>query len=200
MMKKFIYSLCSLAVFAMACTQENDDRPQFALDETTINIPAAGGIKIVNITTSASWRVIFDTPWLTVDRNTGTGSCVITITAENNVSLNPRTATITIDPSPTNVPRDITVIQAGFNLLLPADAGAISGLNTNECPNTKIMLSVAPIPNANTYEWYLDGSWIISTTTPEYQATTSGAYRVAGKNNAGEGTPSPEKRITIIDC
>jgi hypothetical protein len=200
MIKKFIYyTMCGIAMLS-ACTQENDDRPRFAIDETTITLPSGGGIKTVTVTTSATWDVFTEATWLRLDRESGTGSCVITITAENNVSLESRSATITIDPSPTNVPRTITVIQAGFDLLLPSEAGAISGANSNECPNIEVLLSVAPIAGADTYEWYLDGTLIGSTTAPEYAATVSGAYVVAGKNATGEGTPGPEKRITIIDC
>jgi len=201
MIKKLIYfTLCSL-VLAMACTQESDDRPRFALDQTTINMPAEGGIKVVTITTSAHWQAsIEDAHWLSVNRMESAGDYALAITAEVNFSLDSRTATITINPSSTNLPRYITVTQAGFDVLPPEAAGEISGLSANACPESSVVLTVAPIAGAESYEWYLDGARIASTAEPEYEAAASGAYIVTGKNAAGESTPSPEKRITITVC
>jgi len=78
---------------------------------------------------------------------------------------------------------------------VPDDAPEIQGPSEGE---TSVALTVADIPNAATYAWYLDGTKISGATTTSYTATKSGKYQVAGVNSAGvEGKKSPEKQVTI---
>ena len=78
---------------------------------------------------------------------------------------------------------------------VPDDAPEIQGDSEGE---TQVVLTVADIPNAATYAWYVDGTKINGATTTTYTATKSGKYQVAGVNSVGvEGAKSPEKIVTI---
>jgi len=83
---------------------------------------------------------------------------------------------------------------------IPDDAGPISGANDNVCPEIDVLLTIDPIVNAVTYQWYKDGVAIPGATTTEYLVTASGTYNAAGVNGTGEGTWSPDHIVDIIDC
>ncbi len=90
----------------------------------------------------------------------------------------------------------ITVTQCSR----PAAAGAVLGVSTNVCPEEQVSLSVAPVNDAVSYQWYKNGSAISGATSITYNVTTSGNYSVAGVNAAGEGLRSAEKAVTIVNC
>ena len=203
MIKKLIYSVvCCLAVLAIGCTNENEDNFKLSLNQMSINLSATNpGVKTIEITTNFEWRVnIVDAPWLKIDPMSGIGNCIVTVAADDNESLNGRSTEIQVKVN--NVTKTVSVIQSGINQLPPAAAGAIQGNSYNECPYVEIELWVDPIEGAESYQWYCDGFRVEETFSPTLTITTTGsyAYIVAGKNAVGEGTPSPEKRISIVDC
>ncbi len=86
----------------------------------------------------------------------------------------------------------------------PAAAGVITG-TTAVCAGTAgVVYSVAPIANANTYQWTLPtGATIVtgagtnSITVNFASNASSGIIKVSGSNNCGMGTPSPNFNVVV---
>lgn len=57
---------------------------------------AANSTATFDITTAIGWTVASDQTWLTTDPASGTGNATITLTAEANPTITPRTATVTV--------------------------------------------------------------------------------------------------------
>lgn len=70
---------------------------------------------------------------------------------------------------------------------LPGDASAIEMAENND---GEFVLRTAPIANATSYVWYLNGVEYTSTAKPELKFSESGEYTVAGANGLGEGKQS----------
>jgi hypothetical protein len=85
-------------------------------------------------------------------------------------------------------------------LPLPADAGAITGADANDCPLKTVDLSVNAIAEALTYVWYNGNTVVDGFSGTTCTATASGEYTVAGKNAQGEGKRSPAHTVTINPC
>jgi hypothetical protein len=82
---------------------------------------------------------------------------------------------------------------------VPADAGNITG-DTSGSKGSVVSLSIGKIENAVTYKWYKDGVMVQNTASMTYDARESGAYKVAGVNNVGEGKASAEHTVTFADA
>jgi hypothetical protein len=82
----------------------------------------------------------------------------------------------------------------------PAAAGDITGADYNVCPDASVVLSIADIASATSYQWYKNTQIIPDATSTNYTVTESGSYTVAGVSNSGTGTPSPVKVVNIGPC
>lgn len=80
---------------------------------------------------------------------------------------------------------------------LPAAAGEITQAVQDD---GTVILTVAPIENAQTYRWYKDGAVVQDNSEPTYTATASGKYKVAGVNETDEGPASTEVDVTVEDA
>lgn len=83
---------------------------------------------------------------------------------------------------------------------LPEAVGIIMGENQNTCPISIVTLTIEPVDNAISYQWYKDNTLIPDATKSYYTVTESGIYTVAGVNENGPGKPSPAKEVNIIHC
>jgi hypothetical protein len=95
---------------------------------------------------------------------------------------------------------------------VPADAGAITGPEVNDCPSRTAALSVEPITGATSYQWSIayaeDDIETAITTEPAYTADFSNlfgenqavTYTVSGVNDAGLGKASPPHVVTKQAC
>jgi len=205
MRKRLIYSiLCCIAAATMvvACTHEGNEGAATTItpDKTTISFTYEGTSEPVVITTSAAWTIANATDWLTIEPTSGIGITTIFVTAANNETITARNTSLTI--SAENAPSaTISVTQSGMATTLPAEAGVITGLGTNNCPHTvSVDLTAEPITDAVSYVWYHNGTIIYNITGLTYTATETGAYTYAGVNNLGVGAPSGEKRVVIEVC
>jgi len=97
---------------------------------------------------------------------------------------------------------DCTVGAAG-PITATSNGLPVSNYGTNICPDPTVVLSVPPVTNASSYNWYLDTASSPTAVTPEpaYTVTTVGSnqiYKVAGadaENN--EGALSNSFYVTI---
>ena len=75
----------------------------------------------------------------------------------------------------------------------------ITGALFNECPELIVLLT-ASVTDAISFQWKKDGTVIEGQTTSTLIVSESGAYTVAGINEAGIGAFSVPKYVTIFDC
>jgi len=205
MRKRLIYSiLCCIAVATMvvACTHEGDEGAvTITPNKTNVSFTAESTSEPVVITTSAAWTIVNTTDWLTIEPTSGVGITTIFLTVANNETTIARNTSLTVSAEGVTTAATISVSQSGMSTTLPAQAGVITGLGSNDCPNTNtIDLTAEPISGATSYVWYHNGTIIYNITGLTYTATEGGVYTYAGKNTLGVGSPSGEKRIVIEEC
>ena len=75
----------------------------------------------------------------------------------------------------------------------------VVGAESNECPETTITLTASAV-DAISFQWKKDGVVIEGETTSTLTISESGAYTVAGVNEAGTGVFSESKNVTILKC
>jgi hypothetical protein len=157
----------------------------------------------VNLTIASDyvWEVSYDQTWVSHkvgdNEKYGQGNAVVTLTAEGRKG-DARTATITVNSAGAKKGAKsevFTITQAGT---VPADAGNVGGDTVNVYPNATARLSTAAIEGATSYEWYKDGTFLQSTDKPELDVSASGVYKVAGKDDTGEGVKSPNAVTVTI--
>jgi hypothetical protein len=81
-------------------------------------------------------------------------------------------------------------------IMLPADAGTISGPNSVRGGKT-IDLEITEIERAETYVWYKNEEVCQETSSRTLTVTDGGEYKVAGKNISGEGKASAVHFVTL---
>jgi hypothetical protein len=128
-----------------------------AVDPKTINVPAQAGSAPVSIISNTDWTVTSNQTWCTVVAS-GIGSLVINANYEENLSINPRTAILTISVS--GLPAvEVTLTQAGAAPLLSVTP-----------PNQNVS-----DPSGNTtFAVTSNTNWVVSSDQPWCTATLSG--------------------------
>ena len=87
--------------------------PTFALNPTTLNVPAAGGTPSVNVTSDKAWTLDYDNSvtWLKASPKAGTGAGTVTFTVEKNEASAPRTVVVTFKQAETEKVLQLTITQ-----------------------------------------------------------------------------------------
>lgn len=203
MKKHSLYALLFfLSALVSACTHEGENATSLSVNTDKVNIPASPQTACTfTVSAAADWTISknSEAQWLSIYPEKGVGVTTITLTATTNATTTSRSVKLKVVSAGSN--KEITVTQQNATLILPENAGPISGNSTNNCPYTAtVELSITPINGAAFYKWYCNGEVAATTTLATYAASRTGAYTVAGVNLVGEGTPSSEKRITITSC
>ncbi len=204
MKQNYIYTLLlCFATLLAACSHEGET-VKLSADPSSITIPAqVQNTYVFTVTAPTEWSISkpADANWIVIEPSKGSGITTVTVTAANNLMTNSRSTILKITSKTTNESKNVTVTQEGLPVQPPPTAAKITGNTSNNCPYTAtVELSTTPINTATSYKWYCNGEAAATTTEPVYAASKTGAYTVAGVNDAGEGTPSTEKRITITAC
>lgn len=203
-MKKYLLYIFILGFISImaACGSEEGNIITLSTDATNITLSNDNNAQQqITINTSVEWVINkpANADWLTIMPSKGKGITKVTFSALKNTSATRRTANVNIIAG--DLSKTIIVAQQALVVALPDNAGIISGENENNCPYTATVLFTIPtIARATSYLWYRNGFAIAETTEPSYAAKATGAYTVAGKNSAGIGEASQEKRITITTC
>lgn len=96
-MKKFISLMCCALAMTFAFTACSDDdtnvTPEISARPTAVTFSADGETKSVAVTSNVAWTYVNDAEWLTITKGEGE----LTIVAEANTALEPRTTTITLN-------------------------------------------------------------------------------------------------------
>lgn len=90
------------------------DPLSFTADKTTIDLPASEATAIMTLTADSgeAWTAVSNQTWLSLSPESGSGSAVITLTADENAN-DRRTAVVTFTPTASSLsPVEVTVIQA----------------------------------------------------------------------------------------
>ena len=101
---------------------EGGSTPTFALNPTMLNVPAAGGVPSVNVTSDKAWTLDYDSSvtWLKASTKGGAGSQEVTFTVEKNESTAERTVVVTFKQAETAKELKLTITQeAAKSVLVP---------------------------------------------------------------------------------
>ncbi|MGP1460157.1 MAG: Ig-like domain-containing protein [Bacteroides sp.] len=87
--------------------------PSFALSQTTLNVPAAGGTPSVDVTSDKAWTLDYDSSvtWLKTPTKGGAGSQAVTFTVEKNEGTAPRSVVVTFKQAETEKELQLTITQ-----------------------------------------------------------------------------------------
>lgn len=114
-----------VALFATSCDKNfNEDESQATIEISTshIDLSCEGGEHSITITSTCAWRIISEVEWITVTPAEGVGGQeIITLTVENNSTPEPRSTTIVINGTDSDVSAELYVLQGAFTLATPPD-------------------------------------------------------------------------------
>ena len=87
--------------------------PTFALNPTTLNVEAAGGVPSVNVISDKAWTLDYDSSvtWLKASPKASTGAGTVTFTVEKNEAATPRTVVVTFKQAETEKELKLTITQ-----------------------------------------------------------------------------------------
>jgi len=129
---------------------------------TSLTFSSENSVRSFHISSNVNWTIVYDVPWLSVDKGTGAGDQTVIVTVQENTSFSSRYATITV--SGNGIAEVITVTQTG---IVPPPP-----------PVTQITFSAdggtQTVPIACNGKWVArsDQSWLaLSPTTGEGNAT-----------------------------
>ena len=122
----------AVALFtAVACTKDAEVI-DLNSDIDTIDIDASGGVKKVRIASSGDWVASVGmqadgtaNPWITVSPANGRGSVTCDFVIDSALTINPRSAVVSITNLATNKTRRITVNQKGYEYTLEIDKKSV---------------------------------------------------------------------------
>lgn len=83
----FMLFICMLGMYSLSSCSEDWDEAQLAVDNTKLNVGAAGGALTISIRINTDWKVVTGNhSWLSFDRTSGSGDSELKITVEQNSS------------------------------------------------------------------------------------------------------------------
>lgn len=96
------------------------------LSEQTITVPSTASTHQLTLTANQGWTAAFQTgTWAHVTPKSGNGDATLTLTADDNPSVNQREDVLTITPAVTNMPQTFRFIQKGKTLTVNTSEVAI---------------------------------------------------------------------------
>lgn len=127
-MRYNIILVVAMAIFAVAACTQDDGVVDFQSDRNTIEIGATGGVEKVRISSADEWVASVGmqqngepNPWITVSPANGRGSVECEFVIDSALTVNPRSAVVTIQNIATNQTQRITVNQKGFDYSVEVD-------------------------------------------------------------------------------
>ncbi len=160
--------------------------PHFNLTPQNIALTYNGGSTTVNVDASAnvSWSVASNVSWLTVNPTSGIGAGTLTLNYSTN-STAARTAIITglANGLPT---KRVIVSQKGYV------SAAFDFSNQMLCEGNSVTFTNNSV-NANSYQWFVDGNQVATSTNYTHTFTQAGNYTVKLKSigtNSADSTSS----------
>ena len=116
-----------VAFTVVACTQD-EGVIDFKSDRNTIEVGAYGGVEKVRISSDDEWVALVGiqqngepNPWITVSPANGRGSVTCDFIIDSALTINPRSAVVTIENVATKKRQHITINQKGFDYSVEID-------------------------------------------------------------------------------
>lgn len=82
--------------YIVSVSQEGED-PILTISPESLSFSADGGNKSITVTSNLSWMATSSDAWLTVSSSSGEGDATLSVTADENVSIANRTASVTFE-------------------------------------------------------------------------------------------------------
>ena len=82
--------------YTVSVSQEGED-PILTISPESLSFSADGGNKSITVTSNLSWTATSSDAWLTVSSSSGEGDATLSVTADENVSIANRTASVTFE-------------------------------------------------------------------------------------------------------
>ena len=125
-MRYNIYIIALALIGATACVK--DRVVEFDSDRNTIEVEATGGVEKIRISSSDEWVASVGmqsngepNPWITVSPANGRGSVTCDFVIDSALTVNPRSAVVTIQNIATNEVQRIKVNQKGYDYRVEVD-------------------------------------------------------------------------------
>jgi hypothetical protein len=131
-----------------------------SVSPTSLSLTAdANSTGTFDVNTDVSWTVSSNQTWLTVDPTSGSNNGTVTVTAQANISLSPRIATVTVSGTGA-LSQTVTVTQAPIlsvsptSLIIAAEANSTRTLNISSSTSWTVSsdqtwLTVSPTSDSN---------------------------------------------------
>ena len=126
MKKNYILILAMALIASVACT--NDKSIDFGTDRRDIKVGANGGVEKIKISSNDAWVATVGmqedgtpNPWITVSPANGRGSVTCEIKIDSALTVQPRSAVVTIQNIVDNTNQRITIKQEGYTYKLEVD-------------------------------------------------------------------------------
>ena len=178
--------------------------PSFALNPTTLNVPATGGTPSVNVTSDKAWTLDYDgsVTWLKASTKAGTGAGTVTFTVTKNEANAPRTVVVTFKQAETEKVLQLTITQgttASVHVTLQGISFTESALKLKVGTSTTLAVKYNP-ENATNKKV----TWVVTEGAASLSVDTNGkitATNVAGtakvKATSEDGGHTAECTITV---
>lgn len=125
-MRYNIYIIALALIGATACVK--DQVVDFKSDRTTIEVGETGGVEKIRISSSGEWVASVGmqsngdpNPWITISPANGRGSVTCDFIIDSALTVNPRSAVVTIQNVATNEVQRIKVNQRGYDYRVEVD-------------------------------------------------------------------------------
>jgi hypothetical protein len=125
-MRYNIYIIALALIGATACVK--DQVVDFKSDRTTIEVGETGGVEKIRISSSVEWVASVGmqsngdpNPWITISPANGRGSVTCDFIIDSALTVNPRSAVVTIQNVATNEVQRIKVNQRGYDYRVEVD-------------------------------------------------------------------------------
>lgn len=127
-MRYNILLIVAMVAFTVAACTQDEGVIDFKSDRNTIEVGAYGGVEKVRISSDDEWVALVGiqqngepNPWITVSPANGRGSVTCDFIIDSALTINPRSAVVTIENVATKKRQHITINQKGFDYSVEID-------------------------------------------------------------------------------
>ena len=133
-MKKILYLMAALAIFAVSCTKPEPVKPSITLSTPAdVTVPTDGGIQTVSFSSNVPWTASIDNSNWSVSPTSGeAGTATVKVTAPNNTSEDAIVVKVTLKAETTSQVVTFTQLQKDAMVVdvtsyeAPAEGGKVS--------------------------------------------------------------------------
>ena len=116
LIRRIIFAAAA-ALLSAACGPES--QVELDVDQTSIQIGADGGRRIVQVTAPGSWVAMTESPWITISPANGRGSQECTINIDTTLVFGQRTGAVRIQSlEDSDDKKDFEIVQSGYDYQL----------------------------------------------------------------------------------